>query len=89
MSASVGPQSSMERKSQLQTQYSTTVVESISMNLSVIVPVFNEEATVVQLLESVASAPLPEDIDRLEIISVDDRSADGTFSVLKLSLIHI
>ena len=59
------------------------MLESSLMNLSVIVPVFNEEATVAQLLESVASAPLPDAIGRLEIISVDDRSADGTFGVLE------
>ncbi|MEN8163696.1 MAG: glycosyltransferase family 2 protein [Acidobacteriota bacterium] len=53
------------------------------MDLSVIVPVFNEESTVVQLLESVASAPLPDGIGRLEIISVDDRSSDGTLVVLE------
>ena len=59
------------------------MVESESMNLSVIVPVFNEETTVAQLLESVAGAPLPEDIRSLEIISVDDRSSDGTLAVLE------
>lgn len=53
------------------------------MNLSVIVPVFNEEATVAQLLGSVASAPLPDGIGRLEIITVDDRSSDGTLAVLE------
>ncbi len=59
------------------------MVKSAAMNLSVIVPVFNEEATVVQLLESVASAPLPDGIGGLEIISVDDGSSDGTLAVLE------
>ena len=59
------------------------MLKSPSVNLSVIVPVFNEEETVAQLLESVASAPLPSGIESLEIISVDDRSSDGTLAVLK------
>ncbi len=59
------------------------MLQSPSMNLSVIVPVFNEEATVVQLLESVASAPLPDGIRSLEIIGVDDGSGDGTLAVLE------
>ncbi len=53
------------------------------MNLSVIVPVFNEEATVPLLLESVAAAPLPEVIRSLEIIAIDDGSSDGTLAVLQ------
>lgn len=59
------------------------MVESKPMDLSVIVPVFNEETTVAQLLESVAGAPLSEGIRGLEIISVDDCSSDGTLAVLE------
>jgi glycosyltransferase involved in cell wall biosynthesis len=51
--------------------------------LSVVVPVYNEEATVGRLLDRVAEAPLPDAIDRLEIIAVDDRSSDGTLAVLE------
>ncbi len=51
--------------------------------LSVIVPVYNEEATVDRLLDRVAQAPLPEAIDRLEIVAVDDRSTDGTWALLE------
>jgi len=53
------------------------------MHLSVIVPVFNEEATVTLLLGSVAEAPLPEEIASLEIIAIDDCSSDGTLAVLE------
>ncbi len=59
------------------------MLESILMNLSVIVPVFNEEATVPLLLGSVAAAPLPGKIVSLEIIAIDDRSSDGTLAVLE------
>ena len=50
--------------------------------LSVVVPVFNEAATVVDLLDRVAAAPLPEDIGSLEIVAVDDCSSDGTVELL-------
>ena len=59
------------------------MLKSASMNLSVIVPVFNEEATVVILLERVVTAPLPKEIGGLEIITIDDRSSDGTLAVLE------
>ncbi len=59
------------------------MLKSLPMNLSVIVPVFNEEATVAELLESVALAPLPANIGSLEIIGVDDCSSDGTLAVLE------
>jgi glycosyltransferase involved in cell wall biosynthesis len=45
--------------------------------LSVVIPVYNEAATVAGLVESVLRAPLPEGIDR-ELIVVDDGSTDGT-----------
>jgi len=45
--------------------------------LSVVIPVFNEEATVAALVDAVLNAPLPEGIDR-ELIVVDDGSTDGT-----------
>lgn len=53
------------------------------MNLSIIVPVFNEAVTVAELLESVAVALLPAGIGSLEIICVDDCSSDGTLAVLE------
>lgn len=45
--------------------------------LSVVIPVYNERATVATLLSRVAAAPLPAGVD-LEIIAVDDCSTDGT-----------
>jgi glycosyltransferase involved in cell wall biosynthesis len=45
--------------------------------LSVVIPVFNESATVETLVRRVVEAPLPEPMD-VEIICVDDRSTDGT-----------
>jgi glycosyltransferase involved in cell wall biosynthesis len=45
--------------------------------LSIVIPVFNEAATVATLVEAVLRAPLPEGIDR-ELIVVDDGSTDGT-----------
>jgi glycosyltransferase involved in cell wall biosynthesis len=45
--------------------------------LSIVVPVFNEEHTVADLLRAVLQAPLPDGVDR-EVIVVDDHSTDGT-----------
>ena len=51
--------------------------------LSVVVPVFNEEQTLCELLDRVARAPLPEAVDELELVVVDDCSADATWSHLE------
>ncbi len=45
--------------------------------LSVVIPAYNERATVEKLLQRVAGAPLPDGLD-LEMIVVDDGSSDGT-----------
>ncbi len=45
--------------------------------LSIIVPVFNEEATVARLLEAVLGCDLPPGVER-EVVIVDDGSTDGT-----------
>jgi glycosyltransferase involved in cell wall biosynthesis len=50
--------------------------------ISIVVPVFNERATVAELLERVASAPLPAGLDR-EVVVVDDASTDGTRDLLR------
>ncbi len=45
--------------------------------LSIVVPVYNEESTLAQLVAAVLAAPLPAGIER-EIVVVDDGSSDGT-----------
>ncbi|WP_224985039.1 glycosyltransferase family 2 protein [Geomonas agri] len=47
------------------------------MKLSVVIPVYNEKATIVELYESVRAVPLEK-----EIILVDDCSTDGTREIL-------
>ena len=51
------------------------------MNLSVIIPVFNEKATLDEIISRVRSVRL-EGIKLKEIIIVDDDSTDGTRDVL-------
>ncbi len=50
--------------------------------LSVVIPAYNEVATVENLLRRVAGAPLPEGLD-LEMVVVDDGSSDGTRDLLR------
>ena len=45
--------------------------------VSIVVPVFNESATVAELLKRVIAAPLPQGIDK-EIVIVESNSTDGT-----------
>jgi glycosyltransferase involved in cell wall biosynthesis len=49
-----------------------------AVKVSVVVPVYNEEATVTQLLDCVARAPFPAGVGEVEIVAVDDCSSDGT-----------
>jgi glycosyltransferase involved in cell wall biosynthesis len=53
------------------------------MKLSVVIPVYNEEATVAALLDKVVAAPLPETMAELEVVIVDDCSSDETWSELE------
>jgi glycosyltransferase involved in cell wall biosynthesis len=53
------------------------------MQLSVVIPVYNEEATLEVLLGQVLAAPLQDAVDALEIVVVDDCSHDQTWSVLE------
>ncbi|MCS7182253.1 MAG: glycosyltransferase family 2 protein [Thermoanaerobaculum sp.] len=53
------------------------------MKLSVVVPVYNEQQTVAEILTRVVKAPLPEEITSLELVVVDDASTDGTPEVLR------
>src|SRR5947209_7840348 len=48
------------------------------MRVSVIVPVYNEEETVAQVLESLSKVPLD-----LEVVVVDDASTDRTWEILQ------
>lgn len=49
--------------------------------VSIVIPVYNEEPTVQRLVDLVANAHLPEDLER-EIICVNDASTDGTAAKL-------
>jgi len=49
------------------------------MKLSIIIPCYNEEATIANLVAAVKAAPYPDK----EIIIVDDCSSDGTHAVLE------
>jgi glycosyltransferase involved in cell wall biosynthesis len=49
------------------------------MKISVVIPVFNERATVEQIVNAVRGA----DIGNIEVIVVDDGSTDGTREILK------
>lgn len=52
------------------------------MKLSIIIPVYNEERTILRILKKVENARLPKGWDR-EIIVVDDGSTDHTRKLLK------
>lgn len=49
------------------------------MRLSVVIPCFNESATIQTVVEKVKAAP----VDPMEIIVVDDGSTDGTREIIK------
>jgi len=49
-----------------------------NMRLSVIIPIYNERATIREVLERVEAVPIP-----MEIIVVDDCSSDGTTRILR------
>ena len=49
------------------------------MKLSVVIPCYNERGTIMQLVQAVRAAPVPD----LEIVLVDDCSTDGTREVIE------
>ena len=49
------------------------------MKLSIVIPCFNEKATILELIDAVQSAPIQDK----QIIIVDDGSIDGTREILK------
>ncbi len=57
----------------------------IQMKLSIIVPCYNEENTILQIIEAIQKSPYPDK----EIIVVDDGSTDGTREKLKIADRHV
>ncbi|NUM88194.1 MAG: glycosyltransferase family 2 protein [Bdellovibrionales bacterium] len=53
------------------------------MKVSVVIPCYNEKATVRVLLGLVAAAPYPSGVTGVEILLVDDCSTDGTRDLLR------
>jgi glycosyltransferase involved in cell wall biosynthesis len=53
-----------------------------SRSLSILVPMYNEEEFIHELLSRVVAAPLPDGLDR-EIVVVDDCSSDGSAEVVE------
>lgn len=49
------------------------------MKLSIVIPCFNEKATILELIDAVQSAPIQDK----QIIIIDDGSTDGTREILK------
>ena len=50
--------------------------------LSIIIPVYNEQSTIAEIIEKVSRVTLP---IKTEIIVIDDGSTDGTVDALELS----
>ena len=50
------------------------------MKLSIVIPCFNEKATILELINAVRRAP----IEHKQIIIIDDGSTDGTREILKM-----
>jgi glycosyltransferase involved in cell wall biosynthesis len=64
-------------------QTSTTAAIPKPIKLSVVIPVFNEEQTIHQLIGLVLAAPVPPRVT-MELICVNDCSTDGTAAQLDL-----
>lgn len=55
------------------------------MKLSVVIPCYNESATIEPLVKKVRAAP----VENIEIIIVDDGSNDGTAAILREKVTHL
>jgi len=53
------------------------------MKLSIVIPVYNEKNTILEIIKIVKSVVLPEQIAEREIVLVDDHSKDGTRDILR------
>ncbi len=53
------------------------------MKLSIVIPVYNEKNTILEIFKVVKEVSLPSEIKEREIILVDDCSKDGTRDILK------
>ena len=52
------------------------------MRVSVVIPVYNERATIGEVVRRVAAAPMGEGVTGREVVIVDDCSTDGTLDAL-------
>jgi glycosyltransferase involved in cell wall biosynthesis len=59
-----------------------TLIDLNGFTLSVVIPVYNEAATIRKIIEAVRDAP----VARKEIIVVDDRSTDGTREIIETEI---
>jgi glycosyltransferase involved in cell wall biosynthesis len=54
------------------------------MNLSIIIPLYNEEKLIIALLKVLEQVKYPQFLNQLEIIIVDDASSDNSYQNVKL-----
>jgi glycosyltransferase involved in cell wall biosynthesis len=53
------------------------------MKLSILMAVYNEQATLEDIMDRVLRAPLPDEITEIEIVAVDDGSKDNSWEILQ------
>lgn len=53
------------------------------MKLSIVIPVYNEKDTILEIIKIIKNVSLPEEIKEKEIILIDDCSIDGTRDILE------